>query len=154
MCLPFCVLPWTTKHIHHPILQDKHCLLELGVGSVEALLRQGIYPIVIHIKPKDKKARRFKCVSIPSVTDMSCAHLYDLNTNFSIFDRKFFSGQSEEKLMEEVCQKEEFQLESLPMLHCTLQPRTWNCTEDLLVVIRNAIYSQQRAVVWVEQSRL
>ncbi|XP_023685632.2 caspase recruitment domain-containing protein 10 isoform X1 [Paramormyrops kingsleyae] len=115
------------ESIQDVIHQDKHCLLELGVGSVEALLRQGIYPIVIHIKPKDKKGRRFK---------------------------KFLSGQSEEKLMEEVCQKEEFQLESLPMLHYTLQPRTWNCTEDLLVAIRNAIYSQQRAVVWVEQSRL
>ncbi|XP_048847968.1 caspase recruitment domain-containing protein 10 isoform X3 [Brienomyrus brachyistius] len=115
------------ESIQDVIRQDKHCLLELGVGSVEALLRQGIYPIVIHIKSKDKKARRFK---------------------------KFLSGQSEEKLMEEVCQKEEFQLESLPMLHYTLQPRAWNCTEDLLVAIRNAIYSQQRAVVWVEQSRL
>uniref|UniRef100_A0A3B3S570 Guanylate kinase-like domain-containing protein n=1 Tax=Paramormyrops kingsleyae TaxID=1676925 RepID=A0A3B3S570_9TELE len=142
------------ESIQDVIHQDKHCLLELGVGSVEALLRQGIYPIVIHIKPKDKKGRRFKCVSILSVTDMSYAHLYDSNTHFSVFDRKFLSGQSEEKLMEEVCQKEEFQLESLPMLHYTLQPRTWNCTEDLLVAIRNAIYSQQRAVVWVEQSRL
>lgn len=41
-------------------MQGRHCLLELGLASVEALLRQGVYPIVIHIKPKNKKGRKFK----------------------------------------------------------------------------------------------
>ncbi|KPP66867.1 hypothetical protein Z043_114590 [Scleropages formosus] len=48
------------ESIQDVISQDKHCLLELGVSSVEGLLRQGIYPIVIHIRPKDKKGRKFK----------------------------------------------------------------------------------------------
>ncbi|XP_018593880.2 caspase recruitment domain-containing protein 10 [Scleropages formosus] len=115
------------ESIQDVISQDKHCLLELGVSSVEGLLRQGIYPIVIHIRPKDKKGRKFK---------------------------KFLSGHSDDMLMEEVCQMDEFQLENLPMLHYTLQPGTWGCTEELLAVIRNAIHSQQRAVVWVEPDRL
>lgn len=40
--------------------QDKHCLLELGLPSVEGLLRQGIYPIVIHIRPKNKKHKKLR----------------------------------------------------------------------------------------------
>ncbi|XP_078126716.1 caspase recruitment domain-containing protein 10 isoform X3 [Sander vitreus] len=43
------------QSIQDVISQDKHCLLELGLPSVEGLLRQGIYPIVIHIGPKNKK---------------------------------------------------------------------------------------------------
>lgn len=44
--------------------QDKHCLLELGLPSVEGLLRQGIYPIVIHIRPKNKKHKKLRYVHI------------------------------------------------------------------------------------------
>lgn len=44
--------------------QDKHCLLELGLPSVEGLLRQGIYPIVIHIRPKNKKHKKLRYVHV------------------------------------------------------------------------------------------
>lgn len=44
------------------LCQDKHCLLELGLPSVEGLLRQGIYPIVIHIHPKNKKHKKLRYV--------------------------------------------------------------------------------------------
>ncbi|XP_036408233.1 caspase recruitment domain-containing protein 10 [Megalops cyprinoides] len=115
------------ESIQDVIGQDKHCLLELGVASVEGLLRQGVYPIVIHIKPKDKKGRKFK---------------------------KLLSGRREDGVMEQVCQAEDLYLESLPLLYYTLEPSTWSCTEELLVAIRNAIHSQQRAVVWVEPDRL
>lgn len=56
--------------------------------------------------------------------------------------------------MEEVCQAEELQLETLPLLYYTLEPSAWSCTEELLAGIRNAIHSQQRAVAWVELDRL
>lgn len=42
--------------------QDKHCLLELGLPSVEGLLRHGIYPIVVHIRPKAKKHKKLRYV--------------------------------------------------------------------------------------------
>lgn len=42
--------------------QDKHCLLELGLLSVEGLLRHGIYPIVVHIRPKAKKHKKLRYV--------------------------------------------------------------------------------------------
>uniref|UniRef100_A0A3B4F3M8 Guanylate kinase-like domain-containing protein n=1 Tax=Pundamilia nyererei TaxID=303518 RepID=A0A3B4F3M8_9CICH len=99
--------------------QDKHCLLELGLSSVEGLLRLGIYPIVIHIRPKNKK-------------------------------RKFFPRCGEDSVMEELCHAEELQLETLPMLHYTLEPNTWSCTDELLAALRTNIHSQQRAMVWVE----
>lgn len=57
-------------------------------------------------------------------------------------------------MMEEVCQAEELQLETLPLLYYTLEPGTWSCTDELLVAICNAIQSQQRAVAWVELDRL
>lgn len=44
------------------VYQDRHCLLELGMASVEGLLRQGIYPIVIHIRPKNKKHKKLRWV--------------------------------------------------------------------------------------------
>ncbi|KAK1785708.1 hypothetical protein P4O66_019053 [Electrophorus voltai] len=114
------------QSIQEVINQDKHCLLELGVSSVESLLRQELYPIVILIKPKDKKGRKF---------------------------RKLLSGRGEQEVMEAV-QVEELQLETLPLLYCTLEANMWNTTEELLKAVRNTIYRQQRAVAWVEVDRL
>ncbi|XP_059203259.1 caspase recruitment domain-containing protein 10 [Centropristis striata] len=115
------------QSIQDVISQDKHCLLELGLPSVEGLLRQGIYPIVIHIRPKSKKHKKL---------------------------RKFFPRCGEDSVMEEVCQAEELQLETLPLLYYTLEPSTWSCTDELLAAICNAIHSQQRAVAWIELDRL
>ncbi|XP_039681614.1 LOW QUALITY PROTEIN: caspase recruitment domain-containing protein 10 [Perca fluviatilis] len=115
------------QSIQDVISQDKHCLLELGLPSVEGLLRQGIYPIVIHIRPKNKKHKTL---------------------------RKLFPRCGEDSVMEEVCQAEELQLETLPLLYYTLEPSAWSSTEELLAAIRNAIHSQQRAVAWIELDRL
>ncbi|XP_070779383.1 caspase recruitment domain-containing protein 10 isoform X2 [Enoplosus armatus] len=126
-CSPEQALGIRLQSIQDVISQDKHCLLELGLPSVEGLLRQGIYPIVIHIRPKSKKHKKL---------------------------RKFFPRCGENSIMEEVCQAEELQLETLPLLYYTLEPSTWSCTDELLAAIRNAIHSQQRAVTWVELDRL
>ncbi|KAJ8332267.1 hypothetical protein SKAU_G00427500 [Synaphobranchus kaupii] len=115
------------ESIQEVISQDKHCLLELGLSSVEGLLRQGVYPIVIHIQPKDKKGRKFK---------------------------KLLTGRREDGVMEQVCQAEELQLENLSLLHHTVQPNAWSCTEELLGAVRKAIQSQQAAALWVELDRL
>jgi len=60
----------------------------------------------------------------------------------------------EDGVMEDLCQAEELQLETLPLLHHTLERSCWSTTQDLLVAIRSAINSQQRAVAWVELDRL
>ncbi|XP_070836737.1 caspase recruitment domain-containing protein 10 [Chaetodon trifascialis] len=126
-CSPEQALGIRLQSIQDIISQDKHCLLELGLPSVEGLLRQGIYPIVIHIRPKNKKHKKL---------------------------RKFFPRCGEDSIMEEVCQAEELQLETLPLLYYTLEPSAWSCTDELLEAICNAIHSQQRAVAWVELDRL
>ncbi|KAM6957867.1 caspase recruitment domain-containing protein 10 [Aplochiton taeniatus] len=115
------------QSIQEVINQEKHCLLELGLGSVEGLLRHGVYPIVIHIRPKTKNHKKL---------------------------RKLLPDRGEERvMMEAVCQAEELQLETLPLLYYTLEPNTWSCTEELLAAIRSAIHSQQRAVAWIELDR-
>ncbi|XP_068605881.1 caspase recruitment domain-containing protein 10 [Brachionichthys hirsutus] len=115
------------QSIQDVISQDKHCLLELGLPSVEGLLIQGIYPIVIHIRPRNKKHKKL---------------------------RKFFPRCGEDSIMEEMCQAEELQLETLPLLYHTLEPGTWSCTDELLAAVRNAIFIKQSGVAWVEPDRL
>ncbi|XP_049418010.1 caspase recruitment domain-containing protein 10 isoform X1 [Epinephelus fuscoguttatus] len=126
-CSPEQALGIRLQSIQDVISQDKHCLLELGLHSVEGLLRQGIYPIVIYIRPKNKKHKKL---------------------------RKFFPRCGEDSVMEEVCQAEELQLETLPLLYYTLEPSTWSCTDELLAAISSTIHSQQRAVAWIELDRL
>ncbi|XP_059900525.1 caspase recruitment domain-containing protein 10-like isoform X1 [Gadus macrocephalus] len=115
------------QSIQDIVSQDKHCLLELSLANVQGLLKQGVYPIVIHIQPKNKKYGRLK---------------------------KWFPQCGEEKLIEDLCRREELQLETLPLFHHTLEPSRWSSTDDLLSAIRSAIDSQQRAVAWVEFERL
>ncbi|XP_033944307.1 caspase recruitment domain-containing protein 10 isoform X2 [Pseudochaenichthys georgianus] len=115
------------QSIQEVISQDKHCLLELGLHSIEGLLRQGIYPIVIHVRPKNKKHKTL---------------------------RKLFPRCGEDSVMEEVCQAEELQLETLPLLYFSLEASAWSCTDELLAAICNTIHSQQRAVAWIELDRL
>ncbi|XP_056462542.1 caspase recruitment domain-containing protein 11-like [Gadus chalcogrammus] len=110
------------QSIQDIVSQDKHCLLELSLANVQGLLKQGVYPIVIHIQPKNKK--------------------------------KWFPQCGEEKLIEDLCRREELQLETLPLFHHTLEPSRWSSTDDLLSAIRSAIDSQQRAVACVEFERL
>lgn len=56
--------------------------------------------------------------------------------------------------MEEMCQAEELQLETLPLLHYTLEPSYWSSTDELLAALRNAILRQQSQAAWVELDRL
>ncbi|XP_040927755.1 caspase recruitment domain-containing protein 10 isoform X2 [Betta splendens] len=126
-CSPDQALGVRLHSIQDVISQDKHCLLELGLHSVEGLLRQGIYPIIINIRPKNKKHKKL---------------------------RKFFPRCGEDTIMEEMCQAEDLQLETLPLLHYTLDPSTWSSSDELLVALSNAILQQQIAAAWVELERL
>ncbi|XP_061829485.1 caspase recruitment domain-containing protein 11 [Nerophis lumbriciformis] len=122
------------QSIQDAISQDKHCLLELGLSCVEALLRQDICPIVIHILPKTKKRKKLR--------------------KFISTRKRTFFPRFDESVMEDVCQTEELQLQSLPLLYHTLDSSTWSCTEELLAAIHNAITRQQMALAWLEADRL
>ncbi|KAL6103325.1 card10 [Pungitius sinensis] len=127
LCNPEATLGIRLQSIQDVISQDKHCLLELGLPSVEGLLRQGVFPIVLHIRPKNKNRKKL---------------------------RKLFPRCGEESAMEETCQAEELQLETLPLLYYTLEPSSWSCTDELLAAICHAIHGQQRTMAWIELDRL
>ncbi|KAI5087554.1 caspase recruitment domain-containing protein 10-like, partial [Silurus meridionalis] len=110
------------QSIQEVIKQDKNCLLQLSVSSVDALLKHGVYPIIIHIKPKDKKGRKF---------------------------RKLLSCTQETDVME-VVRVEELQLEPLPLMFSTLQPSDWSSTDELVHIVRQTIHAQQGALTWLE----
>ncbi|CAL8284255.1 unnamed protein product [Boreogadus saida] len=90
--------------------QDKHCLLELSLANVQGLLKQGVYPIVIHIQPKNKKYGRLK---------------------------KWFPQCGEEKLIEDLCRREKLQLETLPLFHHTLEPSRWRLEQHGRPAVRH-----------------
>ncbi|XP_062843624.1 caspase recruitment domain-containing protein 10-like [Trichomycterus rosablanca] len=114
------------QSIQEVIDQDKHCLLQLSVSNVEALLKHGVYPIIIHIIPKDKKGRKF---------------------------RKLLGCFGDRNVME-VMQMESVQLEMLPLMFTTLQPNDWSCTNELINTVRTTIHTQQGALVWLEMDRI
>ncbi|KAI4822687.1 hypothetical protein KUCAC02_008219 [Chaenocephalus aceratus] len=115
------------QSIQEVISQDKHCLLELGLHSVEGLLRQGIYPIVIHVRPKNKKHKTL---------------------------RKLFPRCGEDSVMEEVCQAEELQLETLPLLYFSLEASAWKLHGRAAGRHLQHHPQPQRAVAWIELDRL
>lgn len=61
------VLHMVKKEPSFSVSQEKHCLLELGLRSVEGLLKHGIYPIVVHIRPKAKKHKKLRYVFLLNV---------------------------------------------------------------------------------------
>lgn len=40
--------------------QNKHCLLEAGIGCVRDLIKCGIYPIVLFVRVCEKNIKRFR----------------------------------------------------------------------------------------------
>lgn len=45
---------------HHPVPQNKHCLLEAGIGCTRELIRSRIYPIVLFIRVSEKNIKKFR----------------------------------------------------------------------------------------------
>lgn len=41
-------------------LQNKHCLLEAGIGCTRDLIKSRIYPIVLFIRVSEKNIKRFR----------------------------------------------------------------------------------------------
>jgi caspase recruitment domain-containing protein 11 len=41
-------------------LQNKHCLLEAGIGCVRDLIKCKVYPIVLLIRVSEKNIKRFR----------------------------------------------------------------------------------------------
>ncbi|XP_056609040.1 caspase recruitment domain-containing protein 11 isoform X1 [Triplophysa dalaica] len=119
-----CVTP---ENIEAVACKNKHCLLEADLSCVKDLLRREIYPIVIFIKICDKNIKKLR--KLPLKVD------------------------SDEEFLK-MCRSKEKELEILPCLYASVEPDSWNGVEDLLKLIKDKIFDEQKKTVWVEQDLL
>ncbi|XP_073713157.1 caspase recruitment domain-containing protein 11 [Misgurnus anguillicaudatus] len=117
----------TPENIEAVAFKNKHCLLEADLSCVKDLLRREIYPIVIFIKICEKNIKKLR--RLPLRVD------------------------SEEEFLK-MCRSKEKELEPLPCLYATVEPDSWSSVEDLLKIIKDKIFEEQKKIVWVEQDLL
>uniref|UniRef100_A0A673J5Y9 Caspase recruitment domain-containing protein 11-like n=1 Tax=Sinocyclocheilus rhinocerous TaxID=307959 RepID=A0A673J5Y9_9TELE len=116
----------TPENIEAVAFKNKHCLLEADLSCVKDLLRREIYPIVIFIKICDRNIKKLR---LPLKVD------------------------SEEEFLK-MCRSREKELETLPCLYAGVEPDSWGGVEDLVRIIKDKIFEEQKKTVWVEQDLL
>ncbi|XP_044103201.1 caspase recruitment domain-containing protein 14 isoform X1 [Neovison vison] len=119
----YCV---TRQAVESLMEKNTHALLDVRLGSICALHRMEIFPIIIHIPINERAAKKLK----------------------KALQRL---GTSEEQLLE-AGRQEEAALDGAPCLYGSLAPDGWSDLETLLGCVRFAIRDEQRKVVWTEQS--
>ncbi|XP_051995893.1 caspase recruitment domain-containing protein 11-like isoform X2 [Xyrauchen texanus] len=117
----------TPENIEAVAVKKKHCLLEADLNCVKDLLRREIYPIVIFIKICERNIKKLR--RLPLKVD------------------------SEEEFLK-MCRSKEKELETLPCLYASVEPDSWGGVEDLLKIIKDKIFEEQKKTVWVEQDLL
>lgn len=60
---------------------------------------------------------------------------------------------SEEEFLK-MCRFKEKELETLPCLYAGVEPDSWSGVEDLVKIIKDKIFEEQKKTVWVEQDLL
>uniref|UniRef100_A0A672MTV4 Caspase recruitment domain family member 11 n=1 Tax=Sinocyclocheilus grahami TaxID=75366 RepID=A0A672MTV4_SINGR len=116
----------TPENIEAVAFKNKHCLLEADLSCVKDLLRREIYPIVIFIKICERNIKKLR---LPLKVD------------------------SEEEFLK-MCRSKEKELEMLPCLYASVEPDSWGGVEDLVRIIKDKIFEEQKKTVWVEQDLL
>ncbi|XP_078540126.1 caspase recruitment domain-containing protein 10 [Lissotriton helveticus] len=116
------------RSIRDCIRKNKHCLLELGVSAVKELIRNNIFPIVIHIRATDKNLLRLQKLLQPPV----------LNPPDML--RK--------------AHQEADALSSLPYPWACLEPKSSSHSEDLVKSLRSLIFQEQPKLLWVDEDKL
>ncbi|XDV12724.1 hypothetical protein PO909_001319 [Leuciscus waleckii] len=117
----------TPDNIEAVAFKNKHCLLEADLSCVKDLLRREIYPIVIFIKICERNIKKLR--RLPLKVD------------------------SEEEFLK-MCRSKEKELETLPCLYASVEPDSWGGVEDLVKIIKDKIFEEQKKTVWVEQDLL
>ncbi|XP_067276197.1 caspase recruitment domain-containing protein 11 isoform X2 [Pseudorasbora parva] len=117
----------TPENIETVAFKNKHCLLEADLSCVKELLRREIYPIVIFIKICERNIKKLR--KLPLRVD------------------------SEEEFLK-MCRSKEKELEMLPCLYVGVEPDSWGGVEDLVKIIKDKIFEEQKKTVWVEQDLL
>uniref|UniRef100_A0A8C2J4Q5 Caspase recruitment domain family, member 11 n=1 Tax=Cyprinus carpio TaxID=7962 RepID=A0A8C2J4Q5_CYPCA len=123
-CTYECITP---ENIEAVAFKNKHCLLEADLSCVKDLLRREIYPIVIFIKICERNIKKLR--RLPLKVD------------------------SEEEFLK-MCRSKEKELEMLPCLYAAVEPDSWGGVEDLVRIIKDKIFEEQKKTVWVEQDLL
>lgn len=72
---------------------------------------------------------------------------------FSSSRRLLLKVDSEEEFLK-MCRSKEKELETLPCLYASVEPDSWNGVEDLVKIIKDKIFEEQKKTVWVEQDLL
>ncbi|XP_075135520.1 caspase recruitment domain-containing protein 14 [Leptodactylus fuscus] len=115
---------FTRQNVEAVAQQNAHCLLELGVSCLSALIRVAIYPIIVHIPLNEKSTKKLK-------------------------KTRQWWGKCEDLLLE-CAQREEAELDSLPCLYSTVYPDSWSDTDSLLCAVKEAILDEQKRIIWLE----
>ncbi|XP_069608527.1 caspase recruitment domain-containing protein 14 [Ranitomeya imitator] len=115
---------FTRQNVEAVAQQNAHCLLELGLSCLSALIRVGIYPIILHIPLNEKSIKKLK-------------------------KTRQWWGKCEDLLLE-CAQREEAELDSLPCLYRTVYPDSWSDTDSLLCTVKDAILDEQKRTIWLE----
>ncbi|XP_068118531.1 caspase recruitment domain-containing protein 14 [Hyperolius riggenbachi] len=115
---------YTRQNLDTIAKQNAHCLLELGLSCLSALIRVSINPIILHIPLTEKSIKKLK-------------------------KTRQWWGKCEDLLLE-CAQREEAELDALPCLYRTVDPESWTDTDSLLLRVKNAIMDEQKHIVWLE----
>uniref|UniRef100_A0A663MKS7 Uncharacterized protein n=2 Tax=Athene cunicularia TaxID=194338 RepID=A0A663MKS7_ATHCN len=113
------------RMIREAMEKNKHCLLELGVHSVRELIKNEIYPIVIHVEVTEKNVRGLR----------------------SLLGK---AGQRYSEVLK-VCRDAEQALHTLPCSWACVEPHSWSHTEELPKVVRGYIFQEQTRPLWIEE---
>ncbi|XP_075702784.1 caspase recruitment domain-containing protein 14 [Rhinoderma darwinii] len=115
---------FTRQNVEAVAQQNAHCLLELGLSCLSALIRVGIYPIILHVPLNEKSTKKLK-------------------------KTRQWWGKCEDLLLE-CAQREEAELDSLPCLYSTVYPDSWSDVDSLLCNVKVTILDEQKRIIWLE----
>ncbi|KAA0705471.1 Caspase recruitment domain-containing protein 11 CARD-containing MAGUK protein 1 [Triplophysa tibetana] len=134
----------------------------------EFLMKQKMEPIIYS---KEKQTGTFECVTPENIEAVACKvvnltlrivfHSIMCQKVTRIFHCKSHTSQrrlplkvdSDEEFLK-MCRSKEKELEILPCLYASVEPDSWNGVEDLLKLIKDKIFDEQKKTVWVEQDLL
>ncbi|XP_069509140.1 caspase recruitment domain-containing protein 10 isoform X2 [Ambystoma mexicanum] len=116
------------RSIQDCIRKNKHCLLELGVTAVKELVRNNIFPIIIHIQATDKNLKKLlNQLQLPGLSPSDM--LKTAHTEVDV-------------------------LSNLPYPWACMEPKSGSRVEDLVKALRSLIFQEQPKLLWVEDDKL
>ncbi|XP_057673405.1 caspase recruitment domain-containing protein 11 isoform X3 [Corythoichthys intestinalis] len=107
--------------------KGKHCLLDAELSCVKNLLRMEMYPIIIFVKICEKNVKKLRKLPLRL--------------------------ESEEEFLKS-CRLKKKELEGIPCLYASLEQDAWPGTDDLIRVVKERIFEEQKKTVWVEENLL